>query len=89
MVQGARYSVLDTFPMATLRRSYYSGVWHRIGYKTIINKNLKKDMEKRKARIDTDVMERFVPSCSRCVNSVSDGEACIFAVSTRQGTTLP
>lgn len=26
-------------------------------------------MEKRKARIDTDVMERFVPSCRRCKHS--------------------
>ena len=31
-------------------------------------------MEKRKARIDTDVMERFVPQCSRCVNSEIDGK---------------
>ena len=28
-----------------------------------------KGLEERKARIDTDVMERFVPSCSRCVNA--------------------
>lgn len=34
-----------------------------------------KGMEKRKARIDTDVMERFKPSCSRCVNSGSDGKS--------------
>lgn len=32
-----------------------------------------KGLEKRKARIDADVMERFVPSCSRCVNSVGNG----------------
>lgn len=31
-------------------------------------------MEKRKARIDTDVMERFVPSCRRCVNSMGYGD---------------
>lgn len=31
-------------------------------------------MEKRKARIDTDVMERFVPQCSRCVNSGFNGK---------------
>lgn len=35
-------------------------------------------MEKRKARIDTDVMERFVPSCRRCVNSDSDGRGIYF-----------
>lgn len=33
-----------------------------------------KGMEKRKARIDADVMERFMPSCRRCVNSGSNGK---------------
>ena len=33
-----------------------------------------KGLEKRKARIDADVMERFVPSCRRCVNSGNDGD---------------
>lgn len=28
-----------------------------------------KGLEKRKERIDADVMERFKPSCSRCVNA--------------------
>ena len=35
-------------------------------------------MERRKKRIDTDVMERFKPSCSRCVNSGSDGRGIYF-----------
>ena len=33
-----------------------------------------KGLEKRKARIDADVMERYKPSCSRCVNSGSNGK---------------
>ena len=37
-----------------------------------------KGLEKRKARIDTDVMERYMPSCSRCVNVASDGYGLYF-----------
>lgn len=40
--------------------------------------NNMKGLEKRKARIDADVMERFVPSCRRCVNVLSDGEGLYF-----------
>ena len=44
MVQGTRYAVLDTFPMATFRRSDDSCVWYRIDDKIDINnmQNLKK-----------------------------------------------
>ena len=37
-----------------------------------------KGLEKRKERIDADVMERYMPSCSRCVNVASDGEGLYF-----------
>ena len=40
--------------------------------------NKMKGLEKRKERIDADVMERYKPSCSRCVNSSSDGEGLYF-----------
>lgn len=37
-----------------------------------------KGLEERKVRIDADVMERYKPSCSRCVNVASDGEGLYF-----------
>ena len=76
MVQGTRYAVLDTFPMATLLSGDDSGVWHRIGDKTYIN-NMK-GLEKRKERIDADVMERYKARCGKCVNVASDGEGLYF-----------
>ena len=76
MVQGTRYAVLYTFPMATLRRGDYSCVWCRIDNKTDVN-NMK-GLEKRKARIDADVRERYKARCGKCVNVASDGEGLYF-----------
>ena len=76
MVQGTRYAILDTFPMATLLSSDDSCVWCRIDYKTDIN-NMK-GLEKRKARIDADVMERYKARCGKCENVASDGEGLYF-----------
>lgn len=76
MVQGTRYAVLDTFPMASLRRSDNSCVWYRNDNKTDVN-NMK-GLEKRKARIDADVMERYKARCGKCVNVASDGEGLYF-----------
>ena len=76
MVQGTRYAVLDTFPMVSLRRSDDGCVWCRIDNKTDIGKM--KGLEKRKARIDADVMERYKARCGKCVNVASDGEGLYF-----------
>ena len=37
-----------------------------------------KGLEKRKARIDSDVMERYKARCGKCVNVASDGEGLYF-----------
>ena len=37
-----------------------------------------KGLEKRKARIDADVMERYKARCGKCVNVASDGEGLYF-----------
>lgn len=37
-----------------------------------------KGLEKRKERINADVMERYKARCSKCVNVVSDGDGLYF-----------